>query len=289
LQVAEAFKAHEPASEKEDIQGVLSPDEVVTDQPVWDLNQPEQQSNDHQRKEKRRNQKKDAEPVSVWRRRDPMAWYSPASFHPAETYGIHFDAAKVRRMALRLEDSGAAGPTPDDWLIAAILTNFWHETCHAWVEDLCHLTESLNGENTYKATNGKYHCYIFMEEALCNTVALWMLKFFFRSHRHKKAVFEAVMDFMRSQPKGYRDFRRGMPQWAAESDWMSGSLQQLLTKVYEFSSSGAVAHAFNSFLKPPRDWHSGPGPRRRSVARSYSFPIFTNFYMRAKEHPLYLH
>lgn len=288
LKVAEAFKAYDPASDDREIQGVLLPEEVVTNQPVWDLNNSDRKD-DHVSEEGAGDHNlKDAESEVVWCRRDPIAWYCPASFHAPEKYGIHFDGAKVRRLALKLEKIGGNGPSSDDWLVAAILKCFWHETCHAWVEDMCYLTQSLNGENTYTKTNNEYKCYIFMEEALCNTVALWMMKFFFQSHDHKNEIFDSVVSFMKGQPKGYRNFWSEVPQWAGQSDRISANLRKLLIEVYGFSSAGAVEHAVNTFLEPPHEWYAGLGSMSRNDFRYSGFPKFTEAYMQASNYPVYI-
>jgi hypothetical protein len=256
LKIAEAFKAYDPAPETGDITSICDHEDVVENQPVWDLNDPSNHKDDHRPEEGRSfsDSKDEKESDFVWRQRDPIAWYCPASFFPPEKYGIHFDAAKVRRLALNLEKHDpSASLTQDEWLVAAIVKIFWHEICHGWVEDLCHLVESLNGENHYKKTHWKFKGYIFMEEALCNSVALWMLKFFFQSHKQKNVIFASVIDFMKSQPKGYRDFRNDMPQWAGQSDWISENLRKLLVKVYGFRSNEAARHAVAIFLQPPSE------------------------------------
>jgi hypothetical protein len=289
--IAEAFKAYEPAPDSQDIQSVLCPEDVVEDQPVWDLNAKSDRKNDHGGEEggKFSDSSDRKEPDFVWRQRDPIAWYCPASFHPPEKYGIHFDAAKVRRLALKLERyAGSAALSEDEWLVASIVKVFWHEICHGWVEDLCHLIESLNGENHYVKTHGKYKSYIFMEEALCNTVSLGMVKFFFQSHQQKELIFDSVIQFMKNQPKGYKDFRRDMPQWAGQSDWISENMRKLLVDVYGFRSTAAVQHAVNTFLEPPREWDAHHSMRRDSLRYS-RFPRFTEVYMNARNYPVYLH
>ena len=294
LKIAEAFKAYDPAPPTENINGVIDPRDIVPNQPVWDLNA-KSGDKDEAREEQDRefsDSRKERSKHLGWRQRDPIAWYCPASFFPPQEYGIHFDAAKVRRLALNLEKHDpSASLTQDEWLVAAIVKIFWHEICHGWVEDLCHLVESLNGENHYKETQTKFMGYIYMEEALCNTVALWMLKFFFKSHQHKDVIFASVIDFMKSQPKGYRDFRKDMPMWNwaesdTHSDWISENLCKLLVDVYGFRSSGAVRHAVNIFLIPPLEWDADSSKHRHGF--KYRFPPFTDFYMHADNHPVFI-
>jgi hypothetical protein len=299
LKIAEAFKAYDPAPPTEKINGVFDPRDIVPDQPVWDLNaKPGGKDEAREEQDRKFSESRNEKSNHLgWRQRDPIAWYCPASFFPPEKYGIHFDAAKVRRLALNLEKHDpSASITQDEWLVAAIVKIFWHEICHGWVEDLCHLVESLNGENHYKEIQIKLTSYVFMEEALCNTVALWMLKFFFQSHKQKDVIFASVIDFMKSQPKGYRDFRNDMPQWPGQSDWISKNLRKFMVKVYGFQSCEAVRHAVNVFLEPPFEWYAPSSDPLSWMHRSIHprgfkyrhFPRLTELYRYARNYPVFI-
>lgn len=274
--VAEVFKSYDPAPETENISNVKNPGDEIPDQPEWDLQEPEAER-DHLN-----DNPEDNDPNSVWIQRDVIAWYCPASFHPSDKYGIYFDVAKVRRLGLRLNSYGGQEIQEDDWLIAAIITCFWHEICHAWIEDICHLIDpNKRGSAVYRNTHYKYRGYIFMEEAICNTVALWMVQFFFKKHKAKAKIFESIQTFMRSQGRGYRSFC-DCGQWPSNSDRVSANISKLLSRVYGFSPSQLIDHAVNVFLQPPSYWG-------RFAKKATKGSMITKLYMSSKEYPLYTH
>ena len=141
---------------------------------------------------------------------DILAWYVPMCDHspakgPGGFYGIHFDVGKMLCVAKDLKsgkihkieawvEQYKGNQTIDDdelgndngeysnWLVTLIVLVFWHEVCHAWVEDLMMLyyDEPLRstGLTDSKLYKDKLKQSFPEEEALCNTNGLGMLRVF---------------------------------------------------------------------------------------------------------------
>lgn len=136
-----------------------------------------------------------------------------------------------------------------------------HELCHGWVEDLCSLVDFVheeNEENTaarrYALTMNRLNAYIFLEESLCNTAAHALLDHQLRALSATLAsqpgpidpfnvdvVMDVFREWMRSQPRGYRDFDAitGRPQ---DSGKFKANLVRLLKdpRIYGYQPDIAV-------------------------------------------------
>lgn len=253
-------------------------------QPKWDINDP-----DKAPKETEETERDGKTREGTWTKRDLIAWYAPANFHKPANYGIHFDAPKVKQLAETLaqkarESGNASACDETDWLITAIFVCYWHEACHGWVEDLCSLISTITAEDRYKEAELRYGCYIEMEEALCNTVALWMLATLWDDKAKQQAILAAARAFMEGQGPGYRDFG-DFGRWKSNRDRLKKNMARLLDKVYGFDpSTGAIEHALNVFFGDDRFDTSQSEARCDAAAF-----IITNLYMRHDSFPIRVH
>lgn len=132
---------------------------------------------------------------------DWLAWYVPA-YPDVDGYGIHFDVGKILDLSERLKKSAeksveksADNPSlkGEYLLISQILSTFWHEVCHAWVQDFVTLYELHNSETRtgeiwehkryYDVCRNKRRrseCKV-KEEALCDSAGLLMLSSFWQN------------------------------------------------------------------------------------------------------------
>jgi hypothetical protein len=218
--VAEAFRDFAPEDGEERLVfGIYGPDGQSPWDPEddtardWRLTDPEETPEgeicDPERPAPSDQEGNDAEGAAKggwFRRRDPFGWYVPAH-NRSDDYGIHLDPGRIRRLAQKLATL-AEDPMvdPDDWLVAAISLVFWHEQGHALVEEWVTLWELPFDHEKYARTMRRRHGFIPMEEALCNTYAHGVATVFWQSHRQGPTILRALGQFMRSQPRGYRDF-----------------------------------------------------------------------------------
>lgn len=212
-------------------------------QPVWDILEDEEEKEDDYKFPEMPPDDSD-ESITT---RELIAWYSPACFNPPSKYGIHFDAGAVLKLSNELQ---GAKYSQDTSLVAAILISFWHEVCHAWIEDLTSIAHFITGIDYYKYAVKKYKNYIFMEEALCNTAALGMLEVFFsdpQDSQYRQELLEKVMQYMRSQPKGYSYFRRLKRSWVTYDEVFLKNVLKLLKRIYSIDHQTAL-HAISCFF-----------------------------------------
>jgi hypothetical protein len=165
-----------------------------------------------------------------------LAWYQSAHFHKSDDYGIHLIPIGVVHTAEALINNCKNY----NLIISRRMAIVWamnilycHELVHSWIEDIASLIEFSSGEDIYKKTQKKFHSYIFMEEAICNTAVYGLQLSFLKrdgkkqfetgrkyqaenddikycsdmhSEFNKDKMMKALYDFMKSQPKGYSDF-----------------------------------------------------------------------------------
>jgi len=146
--------------------------------------------------------------VGTHTRGDMLACYLPASLNTREVYGIKFLVGKVRWQAKQIADKYSL---PEEEVLEALIVKiFWHEVGHAWVEDIVSLIDK--DFRIYKRVHTDCGGYIYDEEALCNTLALRMLRLYLRDSsgfppdRPDSPMIDSFKKFMKSQGRGYRNF-----------------------------------------------------------------------------------
>ena len=193
----------------------------------------------------------ESDPCRGWRM-EFLAWYSDAHRNEIRDYGIHIRRGSVAKILPRIENYLSRKGKPQDpkILMFSILFKIYaHELCHGWVEDLCSLIDFLHEETAERAkrrhalTLDRLRAYIFLEEALCNTAAHGLLQHQLQAlHGLRNAggigasllafepdkVMDAFREWMRSQPKGYRDFSE-ISERPQESSLFKANLVRLLT------------------------------------------------------------
>jgi hypothetical protein len=243
---------------------------IVEDQPIWEI------SNVGDAKSNRRRAVPQPSPsidskveCSQWRM-ERLAYYRPAhmSVQSPDSFGIHFSRLgvlsaidSVHRLCPRQPREVVA--------LATLYKIFAHEMCHAWIEDICAIMDFSEGnsptitERRYVTTHERYHGYIFVEEALCNTATYgWLNTFFDVSviDIEKKSIpaydaatiLQALSGWMKSQPKGYRDFYP-ITDCPCESDIFLTNLFRLLRDVYGYHDhhiSEAISAYFGVGMSP---------------------------------------
>jgi hypothetical protein len=181
--------------------------------------------------------------------RDYLGYYVPASHGTPKRYGIHFCADKMRWQATKMaKESSSLGER--DIHEALIVKVFWHEVGHAWIEDIVasigeNISSKEEARKKYLAAQERWGAYIFLEEAICNTIALRMLRFYLRESENSLMI-EAFKTFMKSQGKGYSWFR-DLGLWGLRQDELEEDIVELLEKVYKFSKEPAEV-AVKSFF-----------------------------------------
>lgn len=200
---------------------------------------------------------------------DKVAWYRPARYHKSgnnknDWYGIHFDAAKIKGLALRIQQKNfdstfkSRARLEKKWLHAAVIKVYCHEVCHGWVEDLCSIAQTLTGVDYYTETTKRFGFYLKEEEAICNTSALSMTKFFYEVESNDEI--SSLIQSMKSAPPGYRDFRPAQKMWPKDEEWIHGKknwasgfagLMSLLTNQYEIDRDVA-RYAITHFFGPSK-------------------------------------
>ena len=259
---------------------------VVRDQPDGKLLDPE--NFEEQRKEEPENMQenpseKPADEIpgghkcSGWRM-EKLAWYSSAHTNEIRNYGIHITKNGAAKILKKIEKLiiGQGKPAQDrKILIFSVLFKFYaHEFCHAWVEDLCSLIDFIHEENRdrkdrrYSTTLDRFNAYIFLEEALCNTAAYGLL--YTQLNKIKEirdakmvvipdfdpdVILSAFADWMKSQPKGYRDYS-AIKEEPQSNDLFTANLQRLLShaKLFDYKQDKLLLEdIITGFFSRPRD------------------------------------
>jgi len=196
---------------------------------------------------------------------DTIAWYYPATYSDgdANLYGIYFATEKVLDHGADLcakarETSGFIDANVANCV--AILECYYHEVCHGWIEDLVYLAEpdTKKASGLYKAALYKFNSYIFLEEALCNSVAHGAIRSLFGLNKWidtSKALIEASATLMRECGDGYKDF---VDSWDTPPFMPSDLLFQqeavrLLVEAYNIEETRAGTAVRNFFTKPEND------------------------------------
>lgn len=236
----------------------------------------------------------DKRPVGTHTRGDMLACYLPASLNTREVYGIKFFVGKVRWQAKQIADEYSL---PEEEVLEALIVKiFWHEVGHAWIEDIA---SELDPElEAYKRVRDGIGRYIFHEEAVCNTIALRMLRLYLREPKDTPLI-HAMKEFMTKQGEGYRDFedlnpwetqketrKKEAPQEEATETRSHQKLEQQIedlladVKVYRFErkrASDAIRRFFTVESDPARWVTHDDLPDNQNVA-----PFLLNW-----RHPLH--
>lgn len=197
---------------------------IVEHQPMWGMEQSwdERDRTAPDRPDEGRDADTDTSKQCAKWRMEHLAYYSPAHTNSPGRYGIHLSKGGVAKLADQIHQICPQEPLEIIQLASAYKL-FAHEMCHAWIEDICCLIDFSAGETAsklsrrYAKVHRKYNGYIFMEEAICNTAAYgWLHHFLFDATNKDdrkgippfdpQNVLNAFGQWMRRQPKGYRDF-----------------------------------------------------------------------------------
>lgn len=213
-------------------------------------------------------------PIPDWR--EIFAYYVPAHTRDKNKYGIHFIKAAIAKIASEIHDRCLDQPLPII-ILATVYKIFAHEICHSWIEDICcllnfHLGNSPIGiKNSYSCTNQYYNSYIYWEERICNTAAHGFLHQLLKSNHtitpdyDSEKILKTFSDWMRSQPKGYRDFIK-ITENPITSKCFLNEVYELLTRVYHpndansFQRNIEIRDVVNTFfreieIKPDKNVH----------------------------------
>ena len=148
--------------------------------------------------------------------RDYLAFYRPAHIvNEVEDYGIFFIRDRMFRAVTELPQNrswdGMDQKLKEKYRRLFFYKVFIHELCHAWVEDLvskvCSENKVPKNDSYYLKTLKKFHAYIPMEEALCNTAAYGYLYNLKTVDNSCDEIKEEIFSWMRGQPEGYRNFK----------------------------------------------------------------------------------
>jgi hypothetical protein len=225
---------------------------VVGSQPSWNMRSCMSDSgrNDEMpiNQESPRNdpvQEKDPLTCRKWRM-EHWAYYSPAHTNKSDRYGIHLTKRGIAKLAHQGHQFCPEEPL-EIVQLAAVYKLYAHEMCHAWIEDICCLIDFSECETApklarrYAQTQKRYHSYIFMEEAICNTAAYgWLKNFLFDSPNNRdpsmppfnpQNILDAFEKCMRAQPPGYRDFL-AIKELPYQSEIFVQNVCRLLVEVY---------------------------------------------------------
>ncbi len=151
---------------------------------------------------------------------DYLAFYWPAHIanvnekNEVENYGIFFIRDKMFRAVTELPRGSWDGmdeKLKEKYRRLFFYKVFIHELCHAWVEDLvskvCLKNKVHKNDSYYLKTLNKFHAYIPMEEALCNTAAYGYLYNLKKDDNSFDDIKKDIFSWMRGQPEGYRNFK----------------------------------------------------------------------------------
>jgi hypothetical protein len=269
---------------------------IVQEQPDWNLDKPLEDLPDEPLPQAEGH---DMEALGApnWRMQ-PLAFYRPAHFSDAD-HGIHLKVVGVAKVIEAIRQQYQALMTaliPQEILtLTAIYLLHSHEMCHAWIEDVCCLLDFEEGVTTdkqgrrYAMTNRHYNSYIWKEEAICNTAAYGWLTHFLKSAPVEglatfdaNAVLSSVENWMRTQPRGYNQFKC-IEQAPHTSEVFILNVCRLLFQIY--GAHGAITKAkiaevvaayFNCELQV--DW-SGFKPHGDAPVRTLLFgkvPLHTD-------------
>ena len=153
--------------------------------------------------------------------RDYLAFYRPAHIanvnekNEVEDYGIFFIRDRMFRAVTELPQNrswiGMDEKLKEKYRRLFFYKVFIHELCHAWVEDLvskvCSENKVPKNDSYYLKTLKKFHAYIPMEEALCNTAAYGYLYNLKKEDNSFNEIKKEIFSWMRGQPEGYRNFK----------------------------------------------------------------------------------
>jgi hypothetical protein len=178
---------------------------------------------------------------------DTLAWYQPLHSHALHNYGIYLTDAGIVKVAESLQ----VGLTAHNITLSRRQLLFWaahilylHELGHALIERLVYAMET-DTEKYYSKAAQTYHGFIFMEEALCNTLVCGMHPLviekycpdeFSQLKQHTQILQTVLIDFMRKQPPGYRDFLP-IPVPPHRSHGFIENIKALLQHLYEIQES----------------------------------------------------
>lgn len=242
---------------------------VIGEQPKWRMDKPDIPDSDDSSK----TDESTGEMPSGWRM-ERLAFYAPAHFNNEGEYGIHLTIEGIAKLA-RTVHQGCSEQELKIMRLAAAYKLYAHELCHAWIEDICCLIDFAAGfgspsdQSRYAKTQKRYHGYIFMEEAICNTAAYGWLHHFLGEGQPGTAASEpdfnaseilnAFAQWMRNQPKGYREFLV-IEQLPHQNDLFIRNVWRLLVEVYrypEYEARQALEAYFNGhFSLPDHHWES---------------------------------
>jgi hypothetical protein len=190
---------------------IVTGDNSAKEQIIWDMEKPPKPEID-KNEDIKREKLPEAKSIIF----DHLAWYQPLHSYQLGTYGVYLPLAGIVQCADMLSKY-----IPEEVSLSRRQKLFWagqllflHETCHAYIERLVYAMEQFcESDQRYTKTYNDYSL-ILMEEALCNTFITGM---------HKKALencgqdfdllleqfdalHQALLEFMRSQPIGYKNF-----------------------------------------------------------------------------------
>jgi len=204
---------------------------IIKDQPYWSLKESKNFNNANFNTHYDYSNDEDCSNKKI----ELLAWYQSAHFNQSDDYGIHLIPLGIIHTAEMLKNNCknyGLNISKRMAVIWALNVLYCHEIAHSWIEDIASLIEFSSGKDIYKKTQKNFNSYIFMEEAICNTAVYGLqLSFLERentkqfeerkdqaendhnkynkdidSEFNKETMMKALTDFMKSQPKGYRDF-----------------------------------------------------------------------------------
>lgn len=210
-------------------------------------------------------QEKDPLTCRKWRM-EHWAYYSPAHTNKSDRYGIHLTKRGIAKLAHQVHQFCPEEPL-EIIQLAAVYKLYAHEMCHAWIEDICCLIDFSECETgpklarRYAQTQKRYHSYIFMEEAICNTAAYgWLRNFLFDSPGNRdpsmppfnpQNILDAFEKCMRTQPKGYRNFL-AINEQPHKSEIFVQNVCRLLGEIYGvdyYGSNWKHSHSYHEIAE----------------------------------------
>lgn len=255
--------------------------EVNTNQPVWDMRVPDIEDYN----EPPIGQPKPSKDTNKSTTFERLGYYIHAHKNLDE-YGIYLNTGCLKNLSKEIES--LSGLKNDDIsVIVAIEKVYWHEITHAWIEDLCSICEDIYGYDFYTPIIKKYNCYIFMEEAICNSCSVGMLIFLLQSHKQKDILIYSIKKIMNKQPKGYRDYL-SLNWWSTNDKLFQKNVYKLLTDIYLvpkdlalFSIQLFFGHGDFTFNTSNRYKNFLRMQRKRDY-------LYTELYLKYSKYPSYL-
>ncbi len=234
----------------------LSGNSIVAKQPKWDLNDVSDKASisvEDGWGASQDNGSKEAPPVKGGIAHSPdwhnelLACYRSAHFYDGKEYGIHISKAGALAAATRVHER-CPGQNINVVLLSVVFFLFAHELCHAWIEDICSLTDFIEGgtkdikERRYHRAQQHCNGYILMEEALCNTAAFAWLRHFLSTgagdHLNgndkfsANKILNAFKGWLEDQPNGYKDFVV-LPEIPVDSNKFIINMMRLIVEIYD--------------------------------------------------------